>query len=73
MNVSQEHNKSGTQVAESRFIIVANIYLSKKKKTVKILDLDGHLLGIALRDEILALLAGKISHVNVVIYRQGVE
>jgi hypothetical protein len=66
MNVTQQPNK---KIPASRYVIVANIYLSKSKKTVKILDLEGRLLGIALRDEILDMLDGKLGHVNVVLYR----
>ena len=54
---------------ESRYVVVANIYPSKSKKTIKILDLEGHLLGIALRDEIIQLLNGYLDHANIVIYR----
>jgi len=70
MNESQEHDKSvTTQTTESRFVIVANIYLSKKKQTLKILDLNGKLCGIFRRNDILDLLAGKLDHVNVVLFR----
>jgi hypothetical protein len=55
--------------SESRYIIVANLYPSKSKKTLKILDLTGHLVGIALRYEIIELLDGKRNHVNVVLFR----
>ena len=71
MDVSQETDKSVTitQTMESRFVIVANIYLSKSKQTLKILDLNGHLCGIFRRNDILDLFTGKINHVNVVLYR----
>lgn len=67
MNESPEQNKNISQI--SRFVVVANIVLSKSMQTVKIINLDGRLLGIAKRDEILELLDGKIDHVNVVLYR----
>jgi hypothetical protein len=65
MNVRQEQPKKFANTAQSRYVIVANIYPSKSQKTIKILDLESHLLGIALRTEILDLLAGKLDHVNV--------
>jgi hypothetical protein len=64
---SQENDKSVTQI--SRFVVVANIYLAKKKQTLKILDLEGHLCGIFRRNDILDLLAGKIDRVNIVLFR----
>ena len=73
MTTNQEKDKSLSQptMLESRFIVVANIFPSKSRYTIKIVDLSGHLLGIALREEILALLDGKLDHVNVVLYRVG--
>jgi hypothetical protein len=74
MNEATETNKRITETVHlSRFIVVANIYLSKSKKTVRSLDLEGYLSGIARRDETLALLAGKIGHVNVVVFREKEE
>jgi hypothetical protein len=67
MTVSQQNDKNVTQL--SRFVVVANIVPGKSKQTIKIIDLEGHLLGVARRDEILDLLAGKINHANVVLYR----
>lgn len=68
-DISQQENKKFAPTSPSRYEAVANLYLSKSKQTITIKDLEGHLLGIALRDEILALLAGKLNHVNVVLYR----
>lgn len=72
MTVWSKTDKNLTQKAQiSRYVIAYNIYLSKSRQTIKIIDLEGHLLGIAICDEILDLLAGKISHVNVVRYRSN--
>jgi hypothetical protein len=68
MNEATQQNKSVAQI--SRFIAVANFVLCKSKQTIKLIDLEGNLLGIAKRTEILDLLAGKRDHVNVVLYRE---
>jgi hypothetical protein len=74
MNESTQQNLRFTQkTQESRYVIVANIFESKSRQTIKIIDLSGHLLGIALRDEILDLLAGYRDHVNVVLFRIPLE
>lgn len=55
--------------AISRYVIVANIYLSRSKQSVKIIDLQGNFIGIANRNEILDLFTGHRDHVNIVVYR----
>jgi hypothetical protein len=67
MNECPEQNRNISQI--SRFLVIANIVPSKSKQTVKIIDINGRLLGIAKRDEILDLLDGKTDRVNVVVYR----
>ena len=67
MNTSQDIEKSVAQI--SCFIVVANIYLSKKTRTLKVLNLNGKPYGIFRRNEIHDLLAGKLDRVNIVLFR----
>jgi hypothetical protein len=52
-------------------VVVANIFLSKSKKTVKIISTEGCLIGIARRSELNDLLAEKLSHVNVCLFQDS--
>lgn len=52
----------------SRFVIVANCFLSRSKQAIKIVNLQGQFIGIAKRDEILDLFDGYRDHVNIVVY-----
>jgi len=74
MTVCSESNKNFSFTAQhSRYKKIAIIRLSRSQQTIKIIGLDGELLGLARCEELIELLNDNLSHVDVVLYDSNPE
>ena len=60
-------------IPPSRFKKVASIHLSRSQQTIKIVGLDGELLGLARCEEIIDLLNDDRATVDIVVYNKTPE